>query len=84
MNFPYLCTLLIYFLLLAALASKTLLEQLQNNFNVTAPASLEFEIYEDPVALARQLYLHYIGSTYVDETQAEGLKNVSCNDRHIT
>ena len=72
---PYLCVPL------AALGIKTLMEQLKQNFSVAAPASLELTKNKNSVALARQLYLHYMGTTHIDKTQAVGLKNVSISIR---
>ena len=63
-----------------ALANKGLLENLQHNFTVAGPVSLEFvDKTEDPVALARQLYLHYLGTTHATEARVEDLMRVSRN-----
>lgn len=85
MNSPkqiYLCP--IYFHL-DALAKTVLLEQLQYNFSVAGPASLQLVgKTEDPVAVARQLYLHYMGTTHVTEGHAEGFMKVSSDVIHTT
>ncbi|XP_063885511.1 juvenile hormone esterase-like isoform X1 [Scylla paramamosain] len=57
---------------LPALAKKQLLEELQHNFSMAGPASLQLEgRSEDPEAVARQLYLHYLGTTHVTEAHAD-------------
>ncbi|KAK8372884.1 hypothetical protein O3P69_007822 [Scylla paramamosain] len=57
---------------LPALAKKQLLEELQYNFSMAGSASLQLEgRSEDPEAVARQLYLHYLGTTHVTEAHAD-------------
>lgn len=63
---------------LAPLAIESLMEQLQNNFSVAGPASLTLSsLIDDPVAVARHMYLHYTGTTHTTEAHAEGLNRVS-------
>lgn len=65
---------------LAALETKTLLQELQHNFSVAGPASLQLvDKSDDPVAVARRMYLHYLGTTHVTEEHAEGFMRVSRN-----
>lgn len=54
------------------------MEQLQSNFSVAGPASLTLSsLTDDPVAVARQMYRHYTGTTHVTMTHAEDLNRVS-------
>lgn len=53
---------------------------MQYNFSVAGPASLQLvDNTEDPVAVARQVYLHYTGTTHVTEAHAEIANKVSGN-----
>lgn len=62
------------------MAKKQLLEELQYNFSVAGPASLQLEgRSQDPEAVARQLYLHYLGTTHVTDENADDLMRVSTN-----
>ncbi|XP_050727496.1 esterase E4-like [Eriocheir sinensis] len=71
------------FFTLPALQTSTLFEELQNNFSVAGPASLTLSGQcEDPVAVARQVYLHYSGTTHVTEAHAESLNKVSVTHTH--
>ncbi|XP_045134687.1 juvenile hormone esterase-like [Portunus trituberculatus] len=68
---------------LPVLANKQLLEELQNNFSVAGPASLQLEgRSEDPEGITRQFYLHYLGTTNVTEAHAEGLMRMF-TDHHF-
>lgn len=68
----------------AALAKTHLLEELQDNFSVAGPASLQLVgRSEDPVGVARQLYHHYMNTTHVTEAHAEDFKRVSSDNRHF-
>ena len=59
-----------------------LLDELQYNFSVAGPASLQLlDTKEDPVAVARQMYLHYLGTTHVTEAHAEDFIRVSSEIR---
>ncbi|XP_063860225.1 venom carboxylesterase-6-like [Scylla paramamosain] len=71
------------FFALPALAEKHLLEELQHNFSVAGPASLELVgRSEDPVGVARQLYHHYLGTTHVTEAHAENFMRM-LTDSHF-
>lgn len=62
----------------AALQMKTLFEELQKSFRVAGPASLTLSgMCQDPVAVAREIYLHYCGTTHVTEAHAESINRVS-------
>ncbi|KAG0727829.1 Venom carboxylesterase-6 [Chionoecetes opilio] len=64
-------------------AGGSLLEDLQNNFSVTGPASLQsVDKSEDPVAVARMLYLHYMGTTHVTKAETDGLMRL-LSHRHF-
>ncbi|XP_050727493.1 cholinesterase 2-like [Eriocheir sinensis] len=68
---------------IAPLREKKVMEQIQNNFSVAGPASLALSGQcDDPVAVARQVYLHYSGTTHVTEAHAESL-NRMYGDRHF-
>ncbi|XP_050727486.1 esterase E4-like isoform X2 [Eriocheir sinensis] len=54
-----------------------LMEQLQSNFSVAGPASLTLSsLIDDPVAVARQMYRHYTGTTHVTKAHAESLNRI--------
>lgn len=54
------------------------MKQLQSNFSVAGPASLTLSsLIDDPAAVARQMYRHYIGTTHVTKAHAESLNRVS-------
>ncbi|XP_050727492.1 cholinesterase 2-like isoform X7 [Eriocheir sinensis] len=62
---------------LPVLRKKVLLEQLSTNFSVTGPTSLSLDgLCEDPVAVARQVYLHYFDTIHLTEAHAESLNRM--------
>lgn len=66
----------------AALENTKKLEELQYNFSVAGPASLELlGRSEDPVGVAHKLYRHYLDTTHVTKAHAEGFMKVSSNVR---